>query len=452
MNRPNRIFAMVAFALLWVSCGVTFAESSGGQWPSFRGPGASGVSDGFPLPTEWDVPSGKNVKWKTPIPGLAHSSPIVWGDRIFVTTAISTDDKPYLKIGLYGESPDHPENVDHDFRVYCLDKKTGSILWEKSAYKGIPKVKRHVKATHANSTPATDGKHVVAFFGAEGIYCYDFEGNLKWKRDLGNFDAGPAGANDLQWGFASSPVIHDGKVIVQCDHRGPSFVAALDVTDGKDIWRTTRKDDPTWATPTVHVERGRSQVICNGYKHIGGYALATGKELWWMRGGGDVPVPAPIVAKNLIFITNAHGGDAPVYAIRTSAEGDISLAADQTENTHIAWSHMKIGNYMQTPVVYGDYLYCCRDQGIIACYDALTGKKQYRERLADGVGFTSSPAAGDGKVYFASEEGDVYVLKAGPSYEVVHKNALGQVCMASPAISNKMLIYRTQHQVVAIGE
>ena len=424
---------------------------TGVHWPTFRGPAASGIAEGYPTATSWNVETGESVPWRTPIPGLAHSSPIVWGDRLFVTSAVSGDPKPYLRVGLYGESPDHKEDIEHDFRLYCLDKKTGKILWEKTARRGAPKVKRHIKGTHANCTPATDGKHVVAFFGSEGLYCYDLEGNQLWAKDVGYLDAGPPDAGDLQWGFASSPTLYDGLVVVLCAVRNDSFLTAFDVREGKEIWRTPREPDPCWGTPTVHASGDRTQVITNGYKRIGGYELSSGKELWWMRGGGDIPVPTPIVAHDLVFITNAHGGQSPVYAVRTSAAGDITLADGALSNSHIAWSHMKIGNYMQTPLVYGDLLYCCRDSGILACYDARTGQKHYRERLADGVGFTASPVAGDGKIYFTSEEGDVFVIQTGPEYKPLAKNKLGEICMASPAISEGNLFFRTQAHVIAVG-
>ncbi len=422
------------------------------HWPSFRGVNAKGISEGYTLPVTWDGPSSKNIAWKTPIPGLAHSSPIVWGDRIYVTSAESSQANPYLRVGLYGESPEHPEAFEHEFVTYCLNKKDGKILWRRVAYKGIPKVKRHIKATHANCTPATNGDMVVSFFGSHGLYAYDMDGKLLWKKDLGYFDAGPPRSDSLQWGFASSPVIHDNMVIVQCAARNVSFITALNIKDGAEVWRTSREVYPGWGTPTVLADKRHPQVITNGFKHIGGYDLHTGKPLWHLRGGGDIPVPTPIVAHDLIFITNAHGGQSPVYAIHASAKGDINLAHDQTSNEHIAWSHMKIGNYMQTPLVYGPHLYCCRDSGILACYEAKTGKKQYRKRLASGVGFTSSPVAGNNKIYFTSEEGDVYVLKTGSDYELLARNKLGEICMSTPAISEGRLYFRTQHHVMAIGK
>lgn len=422
------------------------------NWPSFRGARACGVAEGYATPTEWNVETSQNIKWKTPIPGLAHSSPIVWGDRLFVTSVVTDEPNPYLRVGLYGASPDHPEKFDHAYRVYSLDKNSGKILWEKTAYTGIPKVKRHIKGTHGNSTPATDGKHVVAFFGSEGLYCYNFDGELLWKKDLGYLDSGAPDLPEVQWGFASSPIIHKNRVITQCDVNNQSFVAVFDVASGKELWRTPRNEGATWGTPTIHEVNGRTQIIVNGYKHIGGYDLDTGKEIWRMAGGGDVPVPTPIVAHDLIFITNAHGRQAPVYAIRTTATGDISLKEGETRNPYIAWARLRIGNYMQTPLVYGDNLYCCRDSGIFAVYDARTGKKRYKKRLASGVGFTASPVAADGKIYHTSEEGDVFVIKAGSEYELIAKNSLGEIAMATPAISAGTLFFRTQHHVIAIAD
>jgi outer membrane protein assembly factor BamB len=423
------------------------------NWAGFRGNNASGVAEGFSTPTEWNVETGKNVLWKTPIPGLGHSSPIIWGDKLFVTTAVSGKENPELKVGLYGDIASVADDTEHCYKVYCLNKKTGKILWEKEAYKGIPKVKRHTKATHANSTMATDGKNVVAFFGSEGLYCYDMNGNLRWKKDFGTLDSGFFMVPDAQWGFASSPIIYGNKVIVQCDVQKDSFVAALDINTGNQIWRTARTEVPTWSTPTVCTIGGRTQVVLNGWKYIGGYDVNTGKELWHMSGGGDIPVPTPVVGQGLIFITNAHGRMAPIYAIRPTATGDISLTGDSTTNNHIAWSMHRSGAYMQTPLVYGNYLYICRDNGVLACYDAKTGKQVYSTRLGTGrTGFTASSVAADGKLYFTSENGEVYVVKTGEFFGVMSENPMGEVCMATPAISAGVLYWRTQGHVVAIGK
>ncbi len=428
------------------------------HWPSFRGPGGGGVVEGFSLPVTWnaDDSDGKkqeNIRWKTPVQGLGHSSPVIWGNRIFLTSSISGQEKPELKVGLYGDIAPVKDETEHQWLLYCLDKKTGKILWQRVVHKGVPRVQRHPKSTHANPSVATDGKHVVAFFGSEGLFCYDMNGRMLWKKDLGVLDSGFFMVPTAQWGFASSPVIFDNRVIVQCDVQKGSFLASFDVKTGIEIWRTARADVPTWGTPAVHRDGDRTQIIVNGYRHIGGYDFQTGKELWKLTGGGDIPVPTPVVSHGLIFITNSHGRMSPIYAIRVTASGDISLKEQETSNEHIAWFERRNGAYMPTPVVYGDYLYVLRDHGVLGCYEAKTGKLIYQERIGTGrTGFTASSVASDGKVFFTSEEGEIIVVKAGPRFEVLARNAMGEVCMATPAISEGTLFFRTQGHLVAVGE
>ena len=422
------------------------------NWPSFRGANASGVADGYALPSDWDVPGSRNVQWKTPILGLGHSSPIVWGNRLFVTTAISGIEKPELKVGLYGDIESVRDDTPHRWVIYCLDKQSGKVLWEKTVHSGVPKIKRHPKSTHANSTLATDGRRLVALFGSEGLYCFDLDGRQLWKRDLGVLDSAYYVAPEAQWEYAASPVIYQDTVLVQCDVLNGSFVAALSLKDGSDIWRTPRSDVPTWGTPTVFADGKTTQMIVNGYKQIGAYDAKTGKEIWRLKGGGDIPVPTPVIAHGLAFITNAHGPMAPIYAIRLNASGDISLAGTETSNQFVAWSYPRDGAYMITPIVYGDLLYNAKNNGVMSCYDAKAGNRLYQERLGSGTtGFSASPVAGDGKIYFSSEDGDIYVVKAGPRFELVSKNAMGEICMASPAISGGVLFFRTEAHVVAIG-
>ncbi len=439
--------------IILCACCANADEPRGVHWPSFRGPQASGIAEGYPTPTTWNAETSKNIAWKTRIPGLGHSGPAIWGDHIFVTTAVSEEDDPKLKVGLYGDVRSVNEAVSHRWTVLCLDKRSGGILWEQLAHEGVPKAKRHPKSTHANPTPATDGKHVVTFFGSEGLYCYDVEGKLLWRKDLGMLNSAWYVDPKAQWGFGSSPIIFEGKVIVQCDVLGDSFIAAFDVKGGRELWRTPRDDVATWSTPTVHRGAGRAQVIANGYKHIGGYDVGTGKELWKLLGrGGDIPVPTPVVAHELIFITSAHGAQRPIFAIRTSAAGDVAVPDDETANEGVGWVARRAGNYMQTPIVYGEYLYCCLDNGMLSCYEAKTGKQLYRNRLGRGrTGFSASPVAGDGKLYFASEEGDVYVVKAGPAFELLATNPLGEICMATPAISEGVLFFRTRGHLVAVA-
>jgi outer membrane protein assembly factor BamB len=276
-------------------------------------------------------------------------------------------------------------------------------------------------------------------------------GKLIWEKDLGVLEAGPYDAPALQWGFASSPVIYEQLVVLQCDVLKNGFLAAFNIEDGKEIWRTTRNEVTAWSTPAVYHDGERTQLIVNGYKHIGGYDVHTGKELWRMAGGGDIPVPTPIVGHGLVFITNAHGGRAPIYAIRLDASGDITPQDGAASNDYIVWSDGHNGNYMQTPLVYGDYLYTCKDGGVMTCYDAKTGKRFYRQRLGTGKsGFTASPVAADDKIYFTSEDGDIYVVQIGPEFNLLAVNSMGEICMATPAISEGVLFFRSQNHLVAV--
>jgi outer membrane protein assembly factor BamB len=337
--------------------------------------------------------------------------------------------------------------------VMCFDKQKGSLSWERTVKTGVPIVKRHPKSTHASSTLATDGQHLVAFFGSEGLYAYDLKGELLWKKDFGTLDSGFFIAPEAQWGFASSPIIRDGRLVIQVDVQKGSFVAAFDVRTGRELWRTPRADVPTWSTPAVVSMNGRDQVIVNGWKHIGGYDLETGKEVWRMTGGGDIPVPTPITGQGLVFITNAHGKMSPIYAIKPTATGDISLEEGETSNTHIAWSYARDGAYMQTPILYGDILYVCRDNGVLSAFDATTGQRHYQKRLGNGTtGFSASAVAAAGRLYYTSEDGDVYVVKAGSTFELLATNPLGEVAMATPAISENALIFRTRGHLLSIGE
>jgi outer membrane protein assembly factor BamB len=345
------------------------------------------------------------------------------------------------------------DDTEHEWRVYCLDKKTGAVRWQQTVLKAVPKIKRHTKASHANSTLATDGERLIAFFGSEGLYAFDMKGKQLWKKDLGVLDAGWFTDPTAQWETGSSPILHDNVVVIQADVQKGSFLAAFDARDGRELWRTPRSDVPTWGTPTVHQVKGQTQLIVNGWRHIGAYDFKTGKEIWKLTGGGDIPVPTPVVEDGLIYITNAHGPRAPVYAIRETAAGDITLADGATSNQSIAWSAPRDGGYMCTPLVYRGIVYIVKYNGVLSTYDAKTGEVKYQQRLADGKSaFTSSPVASDGKVYLASEEGHVYVLRAGPAFEVIAENNMGESVLATPAISEGNLIYRTQGNVIAVAK
>lgn len=424
--------------------------TDGGHWPSFRGPRASGVAEGFETPVRWDVGDGEGVLWRTPVPGLGHSSPVVWGDRVFVTTAVSEGDNS-VKVGLYGDIAPVDDPSVHVWKVLCLDKRTGEVLWERTAHEGVPQVQRHPKSTHANPSVATDGEHVVAFFGSEGLYVYDMEGQLLWDKDLGTLDSGFFMVPDAEWGFAASPVIFEGTIIIQADVLGESFLTALDVGDGSEVWRTPREDVPTFSTPTVHeLDDGSVVVVVNGFRQIAGYDARTGEPLWHMEGAGDIPTPTPVFAHGLVYLTSSHGPGSPIYAVRADARGEIDVEG-AGPGAGLAWMHEREGAYMPTPVVYGEYLYVLRDNGVLGVYDARDGEEAYRVRLGPGGAFTASPVAADGKVYFTGEDGDVFVVAAGPEYELLATNDLGEVILASPAVSEGILLFRTQGHVIAVA-
>ena len=420
------------------------------NWPSFRGQNGAGVGDGNNPPTAWDAQKSINILWKTPIPGLGHSSPIVWKDRIFVTTAISRDANSQFVHGITETGASADDNSKHSWRVYCLDKNTGRIIWEKAVYEGVPKVKRHVKASYANPTPATDGKHLVISFGSEGLYCFDLDGKLLWKQDLGVLDGGWSSDAGSHWGFGSSPVIYKHLAIVQCDTQNQSFVAAFNLADGKRVWQMTREEDSSWSTPTIYESKDRAELITSGTKYYRGYDPLTGKELWRMADGVDVKIPTPVATNDLYFL----GGGATntrhaFYAVRAGARGEIKPG--EADAKSIAWQSSQIRPHVVTPIVYGDYLYVCTDNGILSQYQAATGEPTFRARLGSGGSFSASPVAADGKLYFASEDGDVFVIKAGATFELLARNAMGEVVFATPAIAGKMIVIRGQHHVFGIG-
>jgi outer membrane protein assembly factor BamB len=426
------------------------------HWPQFRGANAAGLADGANLPETWDGAAGKNIKWKARIPGLAHSSPIVWGDQIFVTTAISSRPDATFKPGLYGEGTASEDRTAHKWDVLSLDKRTGKILWQRTAYEGTPKEKRHIKSTYASSTPATDGKYVVALFGSQGIYAFDLKGNLKWKRDLGRIDAGAYDAPDYEWGTASSPIIYKDLVIVQCDQQKDSFVAALRLKDSEIVWKTMRDELPSWATPNVYPGDGngdgRTELVTNAPKFIRGYDPLTGEELWRLGRSSNITAPTPIFEGDLIVVMSGRRPNAPIFVLKAGARGDITLPEGATSGGSVLWTRERAGSYMPTPLIYQGYLYVIKNQGIFNCYDLRTGEMKYEERIPHaGSGFSASPVAADGKIYLSGEDGDIFVVRAGPKFELLTRNPMGQWLMATPAISEGVMYVRAAHDLFAIG-
>jgi outer membrane protein assembly factor BamB len=427
------------------------------EWPSFRGAGGRGVGDNRPLPESWnaDASAGRvsGVIWRSAVPGLGHSSPIICRGRIYVPSAVHTaGSKAPLKVGPNGgASTAAKDDEEQGWVILCYDSALGKQLWRKTARRSQPRVTRHEKATHANTTLATDGEHLVAFFGSEGLYCYDLDGRLLWSRDLGVINISKYG---IGWGYGSSPAIHQDHIALVCDDPANPFIAAVRLADGRELWRTSRKgiSERSWGTPLIHTDGTSTQVVANGWPWIVSYDLETGRERWRLKSGGDNPIPSPFVANGWIFVTNAHGGKAPIFAIRPGARGDISLAEGATSNDAIVWSNEQGGSYISTPVVYGDYIYLGNTNGVLRCFEAKTGRKMYEERLGADASIYASLVAADGKIFCPSEDGVVYVVKAGGEFKLLARNRMGEPCYATPAVAGGALYFRTTESLIAVGK
>jgi len=443
-------FRLTSLFLLLTAIGCNYVSAA--NWPQFRGPQASGVDDAAATPTTWNVENGENIRWQTPIPGLAHASPIVWEDHVYLATAVKRGAKADLKIGLYGAGDSYTEKETHQWRLLCLEKSSGKILWDKPGHAAVPRLERHTKATHCNSTPATDGKRIVALFGSEGLFCFDMNGQPLWQKDLGKLHADPHDMRSLQWGFASSPILHDSKVVVQVDTITEQFLAVFDAADSRELWRRPRKEISSWCTPIVAKVAGRTQIVVNGWQEIGGYDFNTGELLWWLSEGGDVPVASPILAGDRVILTSGHGKYRPMRAVRLDATGDIKPLDISMTNHAVAWCHPRKGNYLQTPIVVSNLLWDCSNDGIVTCFDVQTGKINYEERIGGGgQGFTASPVAAKGRLYFTGELGDVFVIPATDKFSVLATNKLGGICLATPAISEGTIYFRSTEKLIAVG-
>lgn len=445
MYRPNR-FVLLPGALA-LALFTTAAQTPPAAWPQFRGPNASGVAETGTPPAEWSLQPARNVAWTTPIPGLAHSSPIIWGDRIYLTTAVAAEGKPNVVLGDSSKAgvASAADNGSHAWRLIAIERRTGKIVWNRVAHEGVPRMKRHVKASHASATPATDGRVIVALMGSEGLFAFDMNGAVKWRADLGIMDVGLVGDPTLQWGPASSPVIFGDMVIVQNDRHRESFLAAYDLATGKERWRTAHDEFPSWATPAVVRSGERTEIVTNSGKFIRGFDPTTGRELWRLSDNEtQVKVPTPVVAGEVVIVTGGYPpGGRPIYAIRPGRAGELDASG-------IAWKTDRGAPYTGTPLVYDGLLYALTDNGILSAYDPKTGERIYQQRIAGGAGFSASPVAANGRIYLSSEDGDVYVVKAGRTYELLATNRMGEPLMATPAIAGDTLYIRMLSSIVAI--
>lgn len=419
---------------------------AGDNWPQFRGPGSTGVMDDPALPDKWSAT--ENVIWKVDVSGVGWSSPIVWGNRIFVTSVISSGAGEAPKKGLYMGGERKPPTDEHRYVVYAIDFKTGETLWEREAHRGVPGA-RHLKNTYASETPVTDGERVYVRFGNVGLFCYDMNGKLLW--------AHPAQPQPTRygWGTAASPVLHQNRVYIVNDNDGHSYLEALDKKTGAQVWKVDREEGTNWATPYIWEHDGKTEIVTPGTGKTRSYDL-DGKLLWQFGGMSSIVIPTPFASHGLLFVTSGYVGDQirPVYAIKPGAHGDLTLAKGATEGEGIAWYKPTDGPYNPSPIVYGDYYYTLLDRGFLSCLDAKTGKEIYgKQRMDPAAGaFTSSPWASNGKLFLMSEDGDTFVVAAGSEYKLLWKNALDEMTMATPAIAQGSLVIRTASKLYRIGK
>ena len=414
------------------------------NWSQWRGPDGQGVSHEAGVPLEWG--EGHNVAWKTPIPGRGHSSPIVWGDRLFLTTAVEGDVVPGAKPVKHFESGKeftHPDGVGADHRqalkVLALDTKTGQILWERTAWEGTPYDTRHRRGSYASPTPVSDGERVYAYFGAEGLYAYDFAGNVAWKW-------WPGGIASFGVGVGTSPVFYKDVVILQCDEDEgqASFIVALNKATGKEVWRASRKVQISWATPVLVRAGGRDELVTAGTEHVIAYDPATGAELWRVKGLDSNAVPSPVVVGDIVVVSAGYPNKVAM-AVRAGGSGDVT-------DSRVLWRYAKGTAYVPSPVAVDGLVYLMTDKGLLTCLDAVTGEVKYEGgRPPAASSYMASPVVVGGRILLMSMDGDTHVIKAGPTHEVLRTNSLGEPIAASAAVAPGRLYIRGEHHLFAIG-
>jgi outer membrane protein assembly factor BamB len=459
-------------SLLFITLLVTTAPvAPDTTWPQFRGHSGRGISTIATLPTTWSTTI--NVAWKADVPGRGWSSPIVWGDQVFVTTAISANAFKQPSPGIYGndyvaelqqqglseeqimeklrirdlESPE--ESGDVQYMVYSFDVATGKPRWQQQAFKGRPGGGRHRKNTYASETPATDGERVYALFGNLGLYAYSMDGRLLWTHKI------EPHARYLDFGTAASPVVHDGRVYVLDDNQESSAIFALDAKTGAMLWQTPRQASGImrsgWSTPYVWTHAARTEIVAIGTGMTISYSL-DGKELWRLKGATQAN-PTPVEGDGMLYIGTGSQGEAnrPLFAVKPGASGDISLKQGETSNEFVAWFQPRAAAYTSSPLVHGGRVYVVNDNGVLQVFDAKSGKEIYKARVG-GVGntFSASPWMYDGKICFLSEEGDTFIVNPGDTYDEVAKNSLGELAFASPAVTRDGLFIRTQTRLFRI--
>jgi outer membrane protein assembly factor BamB len=457
------MFTRWTFALgLGVVCLPALAGA--GEWAQFRGPGGAGVSAETQLPEEWSI--DKNIAWKTQVPGYGWSSPIVWGDKVFVTTAVSDKQKKpsagfgggmggFGGPGGFGRGGRPPDDV-YQWQVYCLSAADGTVLWKQTAAEHKPATPINGSNTYASETPVTDGEHVYAYFGMTGVFCYDFTGKQLWKADLG--------AYRMMFGHGSgaSPALDGARLFIQCDNEEKSFLVALDTKTGKELWRAERPERTSWGTPLVWKTKERTEVVCISSPRVRSYDAATGKQLWELGGLSGQCHATPVAGEDLVYVGSGGGptmggfggrpggrsgggfGNRPLFAVKAGASGDLTLKEGEKSNDGVAWTLPQGGPPMASPLVVQGYVYILEEHGgTLTCLDAKTGKQAYRERLPGARGFTASPVAYQGKLFCTDEDGHTFVVQAGAEFKLLGENKLDEMCWSSPAVAGGALFLRT---------
>ena len=417
------------------------------DWPQFRGPNGAAVSAEKDLPAEWGA--DKNVAWKAQAPGYGWSSPVVWGDKVFVTTASSEkQNRPSGGFGPggfgrggFGRDRQPPDAV-YKWEVYCLNAADGKVLWKQTAAEHKPTIPIQASNTYASETPVTDGERVYAYFGMTGVFCYDFDGKQVWTKDLGSYRMG------MGYGTASSPALDGDRLFIQCDNEEKSFLAALNKKTGEELWRTERSENSGWSTPLVWKNKERTEVVCVGSRRVRSYDPATGKQLWELGGMSGQCHASPVASDEMLYVGTGGGfgggGGRPLFAVKAGASGDITLKEGAASNDGVAWYLPQAGPAMASPLLYDGRLYVLDQRGgQLSCYDAKTGERVYRERLSGARGFTSSPWAYEGKIFCLADDGRTFVVQAGPDFKVLGENTLDEMTWSSPAVAGGAVFLRT---------
>lgn len=435
----------LAVVLVLVAARPSSAQQS---WPQLRGADSMGFVAGSNLPDHWSTT--ENIAWKTDIPGRGWSSPIVWGNKIFLTTCINSGESEEPKKGLYfgGERP-KPSTDEHEWKVVCLDLSTGSILWEQTAHKGVPATPRHIKNSYASETPVTDGQRVYVYFGNVGVYCYDLDGKPLWTKEL------EPRKMRYSWGTAASPVIYEDRLFLVNDNEDDAYLLGLNARTGEEIFRVKREDEKSnWSTPYIWKNSQRVELVTTGTKKNRSYDLE-GRPLWELVGMSTITIATPYSKDDVLYLSSGYVMDKnkPIYAIKPGASGDITLKDDETKNDFIVWCNKTAGPYNPSTLLYKDLLYVLYDRGLFGCFDPQTGEEIYeRKRIPDGKAFTSSPWASDDKIFCANEDGVTFVIRAGKEFEILHTNTLAEddMCMATPAIVGDRVLLRTAARLYCI--